>query len=208
MNTILLDLLAFGSVLSGILVITSRNPIISVLFLISVFVNVACYLILLGISFIGLTYVIIYVGAVAILFLFIVIMINVKLVEIQSHRVDTSNSYPLAFIISTIFLMSILDLSAISMYSYVFQSFDFLNFGVPINEKEQLFQSGKNLLSTIFGSIFWDNNSFSLNQIESLGNMLYTSHSMWILILSVVLLLAMIGAIVLCANPRSSKGVK
>jgi len=45
MNTILLDLLAFGSVLSGILVITSKNPIISVLFLIAVFVNVACYLI-------------------------------------------------------------------------------------------------------------------------------------------------------------------
>ena len=54
MNTILLDLLAFGSVLSGILVITSRNPIISVLFLIAVFVNVSCYLILLGINFIGL----------------------------------------------------------------------------------------------------------------------------------------------------------
>ena len=53
MNTILLDLLAFGSVLSGILVITSRNPIISVLFLIAVFVNVSCYLILLGINFIG-----------------------------------------------------------------------------------------------------------------------------------------------------------
>jgi NADH-ubiquinone oxidoreductase chain 6 len=53
MNAILLDLLTFGSVLSGILVITSRNPIISVLFLIAVFVNVACYLILLGINFIG-----------------------------------------------------------------------------------------------------------------------------------------------------------
>jgi NADH-ubiquinone oxidoreductase chain 6 len=53
MNAILLDLLAFGSVLSGILVITSRNPVISILFLISVFVNVACYLILLGINFIG-----------------------------------------------------------------------------------------------------------------------------------------------------------
>jgi len=53
MNAILLDLLVFGSVLSGILVITSRNPVVSVLFLISVFINVACYLILLGINFIG-----------------------------------------------------------------------------------------------------------------------------------------------------------
>ena len=53
MNAILLDLLAFGSVLSGIFVITSRNPVVSVLFLISVFVNVSCYLLLLGINFIG-----------------------------------------------------------------------------------------------------------------------------------------------------------
>jgi len=53
MNIFLLDLLALSSVFSGILVITSRNPIISVLYLIAVFVNVACYIILLGINFIG-----------------------------------------------------------------------------------------------------------------------------------------------------------
>lgn len=53
MNTLLLDLLTFGAVVSGILVITTRNPIVSVLCLIAVFVNVACYLVLLGMSFIG-----------------------------------------------------------------------------------------------------------------------------------------------------------
>ena len=82
MNAILLDLLVFGSVLSGILVITSRNPVVSVLVLISVFINVACYLILLGINFIGLAYLIVYVGAIAILFLFVIMMLNIKLVEL------------------------------------------------------------------------------------------------------------------------------
>ena len=53
MNTLLLNLTVIGAVIAGILVITSRNPIISVLYLIAVFVNVACYLVLLGMSFIG-----------------------------------------------------------------------------------------------------------------------------------------------------------
>ena len=52
-----LDILSFGAILSGILVITARNPVISVLFLIALFVNIASYLILLGISFIGLAYI-------------------------------------------------------------------------------------------------------------------------------------------------------
>ena len=56
MNNFLLDFLALGAILSGILVITSKNPVISVLFLISVFVNVAGYLVLLGVGFIGTSY--------------------------------------------------------------------------------------------------------------------------------------------------------
>ncbi|RYE15139.1 MAG: hypothetical protein EOP34_04305 [Rickettsiales bacterium] len=61
MNNFLLDFLSLGAILSGILVITSKNPVISVLFLISVFVNVAGYLVLLGVGFIGISYLIVYV---------------------------------------------------------------------------------------------------------------------------------------------------
>ena len=82
MNTFLLDLLAFGALLSGVLVITSKNPVISVLFLISVFVNAAGYLLLLGVGFVGISYLIVYVGAIAILFLFVVMMLNINLNEI------------------------------------------------------------------------------------------------------------------------------
>jgi NADH-ubiquinone oxidoreductase chain 6 len=73
----LLNLLALGSVIAGILVITSSNPVISVLFLVTVFVLASCYLLALGVSFVGLTYLIVYVGAVAVLFLFVVMMLNV-----------------------------------------------------------------------------------------------------------------------------------
>src|SRR5947208_14426264 len=117
MNGILLDLLAFGSVLSGILVITSRNPIISVLFLIAVFVNVACYLILLGINFIGILYIVIYVGAIAILFLFVVMMINVKLAEIQQVGIEQYQHVPLGVLIGILFVEIIHNFSVVGMSS-------------------------------------------------------------------------------------------
>lgn len=93
MNNLLLDVLAFGAVLSGILVITAKNPVISVLFLISVFINVAGYLVLLGVAYLGLAYLIIYVGAIAILFLFVIMMLNLRLVEL----IDTGQEYTQTF---------------------------------------------------------------------------------------------------------------
>lgn len=61
MKNLLIDILAFATIFSSVLVITSKNPVISVLFLISTFVNAAGYLLCLGIGFIGITYIIIYV---------------------------------------------------------------------------------------------------------------------------------------------------
>jgi NADH-ubiquinone oxidoreductase chain 6 len=84
------------SVLSGILVIISKNPIVSVLYLIGLFVSIACYLFSLGLNFIGLSYLLVYVGAVSILFLFILMLINVRVSELLN---DTTNSIPLALII-------------------------------------------------------------------------------------------------------------
>ena len=66
-----LDILSLLAILSGILVIISKNPIVSVLFLIGLFLSISSYLIILGLSFVGLSYLLVYVGAVSILFLFI-----------------------------------------------------------------------------------------------------------------------------------------
>jgi NADH-ubiquinone oxidoreductase chain 6 len=192
MNAILLDLLAFGSVLSGILVITSRNPIISVLFLIAVFINVACYLILLGINFIGLTYIIIYVGAIAILFLFVVMMLNIKLVELQDSTENYSNPYPLAFVLGTLFISGLSltnpNISKIDLPS-IFDSINLFSF--KSDKLETLFVSHSN----------WDNVFVSLDQINSVGQVLYTSHVLFLVIASMILLLAMVGPIVLCLKP-------
>ena len=70
--SLLLELLSFGAIFSSILVITSNNPVVAVIFLILLFINTAGYLILMGIGFIGLSYIIIYIGAITVLFLFII----------------------------------------------------------------------------------------------------------------------------------------
>ena len=63
-RTEILDIISLLAILCGILVITSKNPIVSVLFLIGLFASISCYLIMLGLSFIGLSYLIVYIGAV------------------------------------------------------------------------------------------------------------------------------------------------
>jgi NADH-ubiquinone oxidoreductase chain 6 len=92
-----LDVISLISVLCGIFVIITKNPIVSVLFLIGLFFSISNYLILLGLNFIGLSYLLVYVGAISILFLFILMLINVRVSELLSN---TSNSIPLAIIIA------------------------------------------------------------------------------------------------------------
>ena len=77
--TVFLDLIVVLSILSGIFIIISKNPIVSVLHLIMLFSCISCYLILIGLSFIGLSYLIVYIGAVSILFLFILMLINIRM---------------------------------------------------------------------------------------------------------------------------------
>jgi NADH-quinone oxidoreductase subunit J len=71
------------AVASGVMVITSRNPVHSVLFLILAFFNAAGLFILLGAEFIAMILVVVYVGAVAVLFLFVVMMLDVDFVELR-----------------------------------------------------------------------------------------------------------------------------
>ena len=95
-----LDMASIFAILCAILTIVSKNPIVSVLFLIGLFGSVSTYLILLGLNFIGLSYLIVYIGAVSILFLFILMLINIRVSELQSN---TKNSIPLALFITIFF---------------------------------------------------------------------------------------------------------
>jgi NADH-ubiquinone oxidoreductase chain 6 len=100
----ILDFISIASIICGILVIISKNPIVSVLFLIGLFLSISSYLIILGMNFIGLSYLLVYVGAVSILFLFILMLINVRISELLSN---TNNSIPLAILITITFNYSV-----------------------------------------------------------------------------------------------------
>ncbi|EKC97189.1 NADH dehydrogenase subunit 6 (mitochondrion) [Trichosporon asahii var. asahii CBS 8904] len=199
MNTFILDLLSFGAVFSGILVITSKNPVISVLFLISVFVNAAGYLLVLGIGFIGISYLIVYVGAIAILFLFVVMMLNISLVEIISVGQEYTKNLPLGLIVGALFIFEILSLVPASYKEVGELPLGFVNYlnrlllgveGPSMNRVHMRFtQPGADQTFTNY------------LQIETIGEGLYTYGALWLFLASIILLLAMLGPIVLCLQP-------
>ena len=104
MKGLFIDLLAFGAILSSVLVITSKNPVIAVIFLISLFINAAGYLIFSGVGFIGLTYIILYVGAITVLFLFVIMMINIKLTDILETGKSYTQNLPLGLSVGLLFI--------------------------------------------------------------------------------------------------------
>src|ERR1700739_564146 len=120
----ILDIITIVSIVSAILVIISKNPIISVLFLIGLFLSIASYLMILGINFIGLSYLLVYVGAVSILFLFILMLINIRISELLS---DASNSIPLAIIIAIAFNYPIYQILPYSIATFNSYTIDFNN---------------------------------------------------------------------------------
>ena len=91
------------TLLASILSITAKNPVISIAYLIITFVLAAGYILLLGINFIGISYIIVYVGAIAVLFLFIIMMINIKLSDILDYGNQYTKVLPLGLIVITIF---------------------------------------------------------------------------------------------------------
>ena len=165
------------SIFFSILIIISKNPIVSVLHLIILFIFISCYLIFLGINFIGLSYLLVYVGAVSILFLFILMLINIRVSELLSN---TKNNIPLAILV-------------------------ILALFIPYNN---LFPFTKTNLNYYFTNILfvssnnWDNNIVDILDITSIGNVMYTNYSIWLIITSIILLLAMVGSIVITIKQK------
>lgn len=207
LNYNILYVISVLSVLSGILVIISKNPIVSVLFLIGLFLNLAGYLMMLGINFIGLSYLLVYVGAVSILFLFILMLINVRISELVT---DNNNSVPLAAIIGIIFNLTLFNLlpSNFVAKGYIY------NLGLNkiftnMDETNNYYTSyGLNLFTSEPSSIYnddlsfvsshiWDGALAETSHITSIGSIIYTAYPLWLILTSIILLLAMVGAIVI-----------
>jgi NADH-ubiquinone oxidoreductase chain 6 len=207
----ILDIISLVAILCGILVIISKNPIVSVLFLIGLFLSISSYLIILGLNFIGLSYLLVYVGAVSILFLFILMLINVRISELLSN---TSNSIPLAIIITISFnypVYQVLPYSIAAFNSYTvdlnntfndiwYNNYsDYLNKFFKLNVTEGELNNGE---ISFVSSKIWDGSLSETSHITSIGNIMYTSYSIWLIITSIILLLAMVGAIVITIKQK------
>ena len=203
-RTDILDIISLFAVLCGILVIISKNPIVSVLFLIGLFASISCYLIMLGLSFIGLSYLIVYIGAVSILFLFILMLINIRISELQSN---TSNSIPLAIAIAISFnypLFQLLPYNIAMLNNYYNLNNILYNISTPaLNQDNQAYLNTYNNDIFFVTSQMWDGNLIENSHITSIGNVMYTNYNMWLIIASFILLLAMVGAIVITIKQKN-----
>jgi len=203
MINLIQDIFALFAVISSLLVITSKNPVISVLFLISVFVNSAIYLMFTGISFIGISYIIVYVGAIAILFLFILMMINIKLTDILEVGTDYTKNLPLALIIAALFIFAIFG-SVTNLFQTSLTVVHSLNSLVSISPNEVTSVDGWALnnfitLHTTTSPYLVDTHLLDYTQIEALGHNLYTNSAVLLILTSFILLLSMLAPIMLSA---------
>jgi len=188
--TSFLDILAIISIVLGIFIIVTRNPIISVLYLILLFSTISCYLIFIGMKFIGISYLLVYVGAVSILFLFILMLINIRISELSS---DTNNNIPLGILTIIAFFIPLSSLLPDAKTKFNIIDIELYNlFSQNLNTKQVSYVTSKN----------WDSNLVDTIDIISIGNIMYTSYSIWLLITSIILLLAMVGAIVITIKQR------
>ena len=165
---------SFIAVVSAIMVTASKNTVHSVFFLILDFISISCLFIMIGAEFLGMIMLIVYVGAVAVLFLFVVMMLNVAQQKNQWFAGQTTSKHiPVGLIISTVIFVEII--IVIGGWKYKPEIFDINN---------SIAQS-------------------SISNTHSLGQILYTDYIHVFQISGMILLVAMVGAIVLTFRQRS-----
>ena len=162
------------AVISAIMVTVSKNTVHSVFFLILDFISISCLFIMIGAEFLGMIMLIVYVGAVAVLFLFVVMMLNVAQQKNQWFASEASSGHiPVGLIISVIIFFELI--IVIGGWKY----------------KPDLFDINNSV------------NNFSISNTHSLGQVLFTDYIHVFQLSGMILLVAMIGAIVLTFRKRS-----
>ena len=161
------------AIISAIMVTVSKNTVHSVFFLILDFISISCLFIMIGAEFLGMIMLIVYVGAVAVLFLFVVMMLNVAQQKNQWLLSEASSGHiPIGLIISALIFFELI--IVVGGWKY----------------KPDLFNSDNLQISS------------ELSNTHSLGQILYTDYIHVFQISGMILLIAMIGAIVLTFRQR------
>ena len=160
-------LLNLTTIISVILLFTTTHPIYSVLLLVLLFCEAAATLFLFNIEFLSLTFIIVYVGAIAVLFLFVVMMLNIKIIQQSILK-------------NIIFLL----LSSLVFLTVIYNIFNniIINFDIfKIND------------FTLFSINWFD----PLNNLELLGQIIFNEYSICLIIVGLLLLIPLLGAVIL-----------
>ena len=161
------------AVVSAVMVIVSKNTVHSVFFLILDFISISFLFIMIGAEFLGMIMLIVYVGAVAVLFLFVVMMLNVAQQKNEWFTSSKSSSHiPVGLIISIVIFFEII--IVIGGWKYKSDLTDSISLKLPTN----------------------------VTNTQSLGNVIYTDYIHLFQLSGMILLVAMIGAIVLTFRER------
>ena len=164
---------SFIAIISAIMVTVSRNTVHSVFFLILDFISISCLFIMIGAEFLGMIMLIVYVGAVAVLFLFVVMMLNVALQENQWFKTKKSSSHiPVGLLVSTLIFCELIIVVGGWKYKPDITSLNNINI------------------------------ESDLSNTHMLGSVLYTDYIHIFQLSGMILLVAMIGAIVLTYRKR------
>jgi NADH-ubiquinone oxidoreductase chain 6 len=223
------------ALLSATMVIRAKNPVYSVLFLILVFCNAAGLLLLLDLDFFAMVFLVVYVGAIAVLFLFVVMMLNIKLAEINENilrYLPVGGIFGLLFLLEMVLIVEqdlvpvlayhthnalpfmewflcVVSFFCITTCIFLWHCFtlfsdSFLNLEV-YKQKWAAFSTHINALDTRTEQytlaqadyVVWPEFREQATTIEALGQVVYTYYMYFFIVASLILLIAMIGAIVL-----------
>ena len=161
------------AILSAIMVIASRNTVHSVLFLILDFISISCLFIMIGAEFLGMMMLIVYVGAVAVLFVFVVMLMNVGEQKLSWFRGSTKSTHiPIGLIVGFVILLELIVITGGWKYKASFSATTFLTFYKDFTNPHLI------------------------------GNVMYTEYIHLFQISGIILLLSMVGAIVLTYRKR------
>mgnify|MGYP002005470999 FL=1 len=181
-HDLLFNLFSLLAIACAFTVVTTPNPIHSVLFLVGTFVNAGCLLVLFGAEYLGITFIIVYVGAITIVFLFVIMMLNIKQSELkESLRGRMARYLPIGGIISLVSLgLLLLTLSE-----------DSPGFAGSFGSDELRYVTQE------CPYVNWVELADELTNLETLGCVLYTHYMFQLIVAGMLLLVSMILVIVL-----------
>lgn len=160
------------NIVSILLCILSPNPIVSLLFLILTFINFSFFLMLAGMEFLSLLVLLIYVGAICILFIFVLMILDIKILIIKKYSyLKILSTFLLSFIIFILFLFKM---------------------GINLN----IYYNNTNIYT------IWFENIFDLSDMEVFGFVLFTYYLPHFIILSFILFIVLIGSIAIVKDKK------